>query len=149
MWWRFILLEGPSAMKWRKLGEKKKTFWVTASCGENYILLALFIFSTKMFTICALFHGHSVHTNFHNNWFRHTKIDRHIGTKTAWWPHNHTFLSLSLSLSLSLIRSSYTLIRVSEGFFFLSFFFNHFTDDRTPWTRDWPVARPLPKHRTT
>jgi hypothetical protein len=26
---------------------------------------------------------------------------------------------------------------------------NHFTDDRTPWTSDHLVARPLPKHRTT
>jgi hypothetical protein len=32
---------------------------------------------------------------------------------------------------------------------FLSFFFNQFTDGRTPWTSDQPVARPLPKHRTT
>jgi hypothetical protein len=24
-----------------------------------------------------------------------------------------------------------------------------FADDRTPWARDQPVARPLPKHRTT
>jgi hypothetical protein len=29
-------------------------------------------------------------------------------------------------------------------------FRNHFfTDGRTPWTSDQPVARPLPKHRTT
>jgi hypothetical protein len=27
--------------------------------------------------------------------------------------------------------------------------FNHSIDGRTPWTSDWPVARPLPKHRTT
>jgi hypothetical protein len=26
---------------------------------------------------------------------------------------------------------------------------DHFTDGRTPWTGDQPVARPLPKHRTT
>jgi hypothetical protein len=31
---------------------------------------------------------------------------------------------------------------------FLSFYFNHFTDGRTPRTRDWLVTRPLPKHRT-
>jgi hypothetical protein len=29
---------------------------------------------------------------------------------------------------------------------FLIFFY---TDDRTPWTSDQPVARPLPTHRTT
>jgi hypothetical protein len=28
-------------------------------------------------------------------------------------------------------------------------FHDHFTDGRTPWTSDQPVARPLPKHRTT
>jgi hypothetical protein len=29
-------------------------------------------------------------------------------------------------------------------------FRNHFfTEGRTPWTSDQPVARPLPKHRTT
>jgi hypothetical protein len=28
-------------------------------------------------------------------------------------------------------------------------FHGHFTDDRTPWTSDQLVARPLPKHRTT
>jgi hypothetical protein len=28
-------------------------------------------------------------------------------------------------------------------------FHDHFTDGRTPWTRDQLVARPLPKHRTT
>jgi hypothetical protein len=29
------------------------------------------------------------------------------------------------------------------------FYFDHFTDGRTPWTSDQLVARPLPKHRTT
>jgi hypothetical protein len=33
-----------------------------------------------------------------------------------------------------------------RGFFYS---FNLFTDGRTPWTSDLPVARPLPKHRTT
>jgi hypothetical protein len=28
-------------------------------------------------------------------------------------------------------------------------FYDHFTDGRTPWTSDQPVARPLHKHRTT
>jgi hypothetical protein len=31
----------------------------------------------------------------------------------------------------------------------LFLYFNHFTDGRTPWTSDQPVARPLSKHRTT
>jgi hypothetical protein len=29
------------------------------------------------------------------------------------------------------------------------FYFDHFTDGRTPWTSDQLVAKPLPKHRTT
>jgi hypothetical protein len=37
------------------------------------------------------------------------------------------------------------LLYVCEVFFL----FNHFTVGRTPWTGDLPVARPLPKHRTT
>jgi hypothetical protein len=28
-------------------------------------------------------------------------------------------------------------------------FYDRFTDGRTPWTSDQPVARPIPKHRTT
>jgi hypothetical protein len=28
-------------------------------------------------------------------------------------------------------------------------FHDHFTDGGTPWTSDWPVSRPLPKHGTT
>jgi hypothetical protein len=31
----------------------------------------------------------------------------------------------------------------------ISQFHDHFTDGRTPWTSDQPVARPLPKRRTT
>jgi hypothetical protein len=31
----------------------------------------------------------------------------------------------------------------------LSQFHDYFTDGRTPWTSDQPVARPLPEHRTT
>jgi hypothetical protein len=31
----------------------------------------------------------------------------------------------------------------------MSQFLDHFTEGRTPWTGDQPVARPLPKHRTT
>jgi hypothetical protein len=30
-----------------------------------------------------------------------------------------------------------------------SFTFNLYADDRTPWTGDQPVTRPLPTHRTT
>jgi hypothetical protein len=32
---------------------------------------------------------------------------------------------------------------------FLGFVIFFYTDGRTPWTRDQPVARPLPTHRTT
>jgi hypothetical protein len=44
------------------------------------------------------------------------------------------------------IRSSYTLIQVSRFSFILLIISQ---TDRTPWTSGWPVARPLPKHRTT
>jgi hypothetical protein len=66
-----------------------KTFWVAVLCGENRILLAMFIYSTK---VCALLLGHSVHTKFHNDWFSHSKIDRHTDTKTAWWPYDPIFI---------------------------------------------------------
>jgi hypothetical protein len=37
---------------------------------------------------------------------------------------------------------------LGHGLWFFQFY-DHFTDGRTPWTSDQPVARPLPKHRTT
>jgi hypothetical protein len=37
------------------------TFWVAVSCGENCILIALFIFSRRMFKMCALFLRNSVY----------------------------------------------------------------------------------------
>jgi hypothetical protein len=49
---------GRSAVKWRKV--VKKTLRIAVLCGENCTLLALFIFSTKIFKICALFLGHFV-----------------------------------------------------------------------------------------
>jgi hypothetical protein len=45
---------GQSCKRWGKI------LWVAVSCGENCTLLALFIFSTKMFKMCALFLWHSV-----------------------------------------------------------------------------------------
>jgi hypothetical protein len=38
------------------------------------------------------------------------------------------------------------LYSVEIAFFFHS---DHFIDGRTPWTSDQPVAKPIPKHRTT
>jgi hypothetical protein len=48
---------GRSAVKWERWGGN-----ILSSCFMwcNYILLALFIFSTKVFKMCALFLGHSV-----------------------------------------------------------------------------------------
>jgi hypothetical protein len=37
---------------------------------------------------------------------------------------------------------------LGPGLFF-SFVIFFYTDSRTPWTRDQPIARPLPTHRTT
>jgi hypothetical protein len=48
---------------------------------------------------------------------------------------NHLFLSLALQPHWALASAFQ--------------FHDHFTDDRTPWTSDQLVARPLPKHRTT
>jgi hypothetical protein len=52
---------------------------------------------------------------------------------------------LSLSLSLSLSLWLYRLLDFGQFFSFLILY----TDARTPWTRDQPVARPLPTHRST
>jgi hypothetical protein len=59
-------------------------------------------------------------------------------------PENWSLLFPFTFLLTYLIRSSYTL--QCRGLFF---HFDHFTDGRTPWTSDQPVARPLPNHRTT
>jgi hypothetical protein len=48
--------------------------------------------------------------------------------------------------NLFFISSSYTLVQVSR---LSSYSLYLFTDCRTPWTSDWPVIRPLPKHRST
>jgi hypothetical protein len=52
-------------------------------------------------------------------------------------------LSLSLSLSVYGFAALFTLTAVFFGFFIL------YTVDRTPWTGDQPVARPLLTHRIT
>jgi hypothetical protein len=54
--------------------------------------------------------------------------------------------SISVSLSLSIYLWPYShLLDVGHFFSFLILY----TVGRTPWTRDQPVARPLPTHRTT
>jgi hypothetical protein len=72
------------------------------------------------------------------------------------------WLSLSLSLSLSVCLSSWLYAYLSiylsiylwiyspcEPWPFFFRFLSLYTDGRTPWTGDRPVARPLPTHRTT
>lgn len=46
-------------MEQSKVGED--IFPVAVSCGENYVLLALFILTIKMYKICSPFLLHSVY----------------------------------------------------------------------------------------
>jgi hypothetical protein len=40
--------------------------------------------------------GVDIHINFHNDWFRHSKVHkgRYTNTQTAWRSHKHIFLIL-------------------------------------------------------
>jgi hypothetical protein len=62
-------------------------------------------------------------------------------------PHMPVMMLL-LMKKLSLCQIFYRLYS-PRGPWPLFQFHDHFTDDRTPWTSDQLVARPLPKHRTT
>jgi hypothetical protein len=53
--------------------------------------------------------------------------------------------SVCLSVCLSIYGSTVLLLELGRFFNFLILY----TDGRTPWTGDQPVARPLPTHRTT
>jgi hypothetical protein len=54
--------------------------------------------------------------------------------------HGYIYIYLSVYLWFYSL-----LLNLGRSFSFLTFY----RDDRTPWTGDQPVARPLPTHRTT
>jgi hypothetical protein len=57
-------------------------------------------------------------------------------------PHVPEETSSSSSSSSMVLQPPWTLASAFQ-------FHDHFTDGRTPWTSDQPVARPLSKHRST
>jgi hypothetical protein len=62
----------------------------------------------------------------------------------------HTALPLgSLKRCMQIVTYLLTSFFLHLTVSWLLLHFDNFTDGRTPWTSDQPVARPLPKHRTT
>jgi hypothetical protein len=59
--------------------------------------------------------------------------------------NNHSDIILNGLKCNYLLNPFLLYLMVSRVFFY----FDHFTDGRTPWTSDQLVARPLPKHRVT
>jgi hypothetical protein len=67
-------------------------------------------------------------------------------TRRAWGSYAVAVQTNSDHCDIFYIHSSYTVLLRCRGF---SFFFDLYTIGRTPLTSDRPVARPLPKYRTT
>jgi hypothetical protein len=59
------------------------------------------------------------------------------------WPTPSTYIHTYIHIYLSMVLQSFLLV-LGRFFSFLILY----TVGRTPWTRDQPVARPLPTHRT-
>jgi hypothetical protein len=96
------------------------------------------------------------------NWYRQLFLSGHSGRGVNLI--THLFLLSRLKIHGAILYSPHTFMTCSIkhrntfshwlysplGPWPLIFqFHDHFTDGRTPWTSDQPVARPLPKHRTT
>jgi hypothetical protein len=125
-------------MEWELAGETKVLRAVLIILGEEFELWRS--------SLCSLFQPPNISS----------LVGPHILFSTLFWYTLSLCSSLNVRAHVShlckttgnffFIPSSYTLTRVSRFSFLL---FNHFTDGRTPWTSDQPVARPLSKHRTT
>jgi hypothetical protein len=79
---------------------------------------------------------------FHNHWSLEVKIMANVSHFSASNenPRCSGYTLIQLSMALQPFVGPWPLIQFRNLFY---------TDDRTPWTSDQPVARPLPTHRTT
>jgi hypothetical protein len=69
-------------------------------------------------------------------------------TAVGGYPHLSRRIAAEISMITSAWCSLYMALQLFVGPWPLFQFLNFYTVDRTPWTGDQPVARPLPIHRT-